>query len=45
MNLKSSETVQAAGYLLGTCAVCLFILWYLLNADISQAPTYIYSQF
>lgn len=45
MSLKNNETVQMAGYLLGSCVMCLVILWYLLNADISQAPVYIYSQF
>ena len=40
-----NEKVQIIVYALGTCIICIFILMYLLGADISQAPTYIYSQF
>lgn len=44
-NLKSKENIQVIGYVLGTCVICSIILFYLLKVDISQAPTYIYSQF
>ncbi len=44
-NLRKNEKVQIIVYALGTCIICIFILMYLLGADISQAPTYIYSQF
>ncbi len=44
-NLKRNNTIQLIGYVIGTCIICCVILGYLLNIDISQAPTYIYSQF
>lgn len=44
-NLKKNNIVRLIGYAVGTCVVCCVILGYLLSADISQAPTYIYSQF
>lgn len=44
-NLKRNKIIQMIKYSLGTLLICIIILLYLLNTDISQAPTYIYSQF
>lgn len=44
-NLRRNEKVQIIGYVAGTFLICVIIMAYLLNSDISQAPVYIYSQF
>ena len=44
-SLLKNEIVQAVGIAVGVCVACLIVFAYLLQADISKAPEFIYSQF
>lgn len=45
MNLRQNKTARLVGWALGTFLVCMLLLLYFLQADISQAPEFVYSQF
>ncbi len=45
MNLLGNEKVRLVGLVLGTFLICMLTLLYFLQADISQAPQFVYSQF
>lgn len=44
-NLLANKSVQFVAIALGTCLACLIVFFYLLTADISKVPEFIYSQF
>lgn len=44
-NLRNNNTLCLVLYAVDVCVTCLLIFYYMLTADISQAPIFIYSQF
>lgn len=44
-NLKNNDKAKECGYALATFIIIITIVLYFINANISNAPTFIYSQF